>query len=132
MQDLGRSLYSGMISPTLSSERRNLELEKLMSGAEYREIHVSYLEPARIGVNYHKLCTKIAKHEEEPGLFSALVSSWDENTIVANIMLNCKSHKHPVEFRNIHSAPRSAFNGLSSYLNMKFGGALKQFPHLVG
>ena len=37
----------------------------------------------------------------------------------------------PIEFRNIHSAPKSAFNGLSSYFNKKFGQKLRTLPHLV-
>ena len=115
----------------LGKQRKHLELQKLMAGHEYEEMHPQSLQTQQLKQEYHKLCSDIVKLEQERGLYNALVSSWADNQTVANIMLNCKSHKDPVEFRNIHSAPKSAFNGLSSYLNIKFGRQLKQFPHLI-
>jgi hypothetical protein len=116
----------------LQSSRRIAELKSLMGGTTYREVsRVMEIDPHKIRSQYYRLCAKISHHEDEQGLYSALVSSWSEQHLTAQIMLNCKSHKDPIEFRNIHSAPKSAFNGLSSYFDKKLGQKLKTLPHLV-
>ena len=49
----------------------------------------------------------------------------------ARLMLTVKSHKDPVEFRNVHSSSRSAFAGLSCWLTAQLQPILDEQEHIL-
>ena len=68
---------------------------------------------------------------ELPGLRSAICSSLAHKTLTTTLQMNIKTHKCPVEFRNIHAAGRNIFLGLSTLVGNILRARLDSFEHIL-
>lgn len=106
---------------------------RILSGPAYLACgHAQGLVP-HITNGYHRLCRDVGRF----AAFSHTTSDLTRSIRTAGgsydrrLILRLKSHKTPLEFRNIHACPQSAFSGLSWWATSVLENKLRGLSHII-
>ena len=104
--------------------------QSILTGGDYEYGNV---DKQRLACDYRLVCKDIGKFFGIPGLSACLNRSMaDKSTAAASILkLNCKTHKSPVSFRNIHASTHLAVAGLSLFVADRLQDEINKFSHVV-
>lgn len=104
----------------------------VLGSKDYEDVLFPDLEVDRMRAEYGNLVMSITKGSPV-GVRRALCRSFHEEGAAhsAKLVLLVKSHKTPVQLRNVHAAPLSAFASLSQWVRRTLDEALAVFPHFL-
>ena len=104
-----------------------------LHSSDYKPIPRNLLDAASWGPEYAHICRSIADFEEAPSLFSSMMkSAKDSNrSPSAFLMINSRTHKDELAWRNLHTAGGHAFAGLYIWLCKIWTPLVENLPHIL-